>query len=315
VWIAAAPRGVEDLAGVAVQRLRVLTGDDHAALSARTAGGDPGCCCGQARVLCVQRTGWGSPLCTSWRPRCCGTRALRPTLIVSPLLLALVRNQIVAAQRLGLRAHKINSTNREDAKAGAGKPPRENRNGKPGPRYHGCIRLGSERRTQPYSNKERKVMKKGPPINDSCYSMEGSKVGAIRRQVEGSYIGVAKSLIDLAGECVKVEGVLKLVGVHPDLKGELLLHGVFLAPKLRRLVTGRVRSTEAKVRHKVSEGGSDIAANAGESIGGGEDFSFPGDRVVDGSLQFLRIVAVIIECESQDGGALLIELPAVGGGV
>jgi hypothetical protein len=36
-----------------------------------------------------------------------------PTLIVSPLL-ALMRNQITAAQRLGLRAHTINSTNREE---------------------------------------------------------------------------------------------------------------------------------------------------------------------------------------------------------
>src|SRR6202012_4312119 len=36
-----------------------------------------------------------------------------PTLIVSPLL-ALMRNQIAAAQRLGLRAHTINSTNRDE---------------------------------------------------------------------------------------------------------------------------------------------------------------------------------------------------------
>src|SRR5205085_3884756 len=36
-----------------------------------------------------------------------------PTLIVSPLL-ALMRNQIAAAERLGLRAQTINSTNREE---------------------------------------------------------------------------------------------------------------------------------------------------------------------------------------------------------
>ena len=36
-----------------------------------------------------------------------------PTLIVSPLL-ALMRNQIAAAERLGLRAHTINSTNRDE---------------------------------------------------------------------------------------------------------------------------------------------------------------------------------------------------------
>ena len=48
--------------------------------------------------------------------RCDGAAARsrrRPTLIVSPLL-ALMRNQLDAAGRLGLRAHTINSTNREE---------------------------------------------------------------------------------------------------------------------------------------------------------------------------------------------------------
>ena len=41
------------------------------------------------------------------------THPAGPTLIVSPLL-ALMRNQLVAARRLGLRAHTINSTNRDE---------------------------------------------------------------------------------------------------------------------------------------------------------------------------------------------------------
>ncbi|MGI8729022.1 MAG: RecQ family ATP-dependent DNA helicase [Solirubrobacteraceae bacterium] len=69
----------------------------------------------RARVLCVQRTGWGksavyfiaTALLRSDRARRAG-----PTLIVSPLL-ALMRNQIAAAQRLGIRAHTVNSTNRD----------------------------------------------------------------------------------------------------------------------------------------------------------------------------------------------------------
>lgn len=67
----------------------------------------------QARVLVVQATGWGKSA-VYWA----ATSALRasgagPTLIVSPLL-ALMRDQVSAAQRAGLRAATINSTNIED---------------------------------------------------------------------------------------------------------------------------------------------------------------------------------------------------------
>jgi len=62
------------------------------------------------RVLVVQATGWGKSA-LYWA----ATTALRgqgmgPTLVVSPLL-ALMRDQIVAASRAGLRAATINSTN------------------------------------------------------------------------------------------------------------------------------------------------------------------------------------------------------------
>jgi ATP-dependent DNA helicase RecQ len=65
----------------------------------------------RARVLCVQRTGWGKSAVYFVATKLLRDRGAGPALIVSPLL-ALMRNQIAAAQRLGLRAHTINSTNR-----------------------------------------------------------------------------------------------------------------------------------------------------------------------------------------------------------
>ncbi len=66
-----------------------------------------------ARVLVVQATGWGKSA-VYWA----ATSALRaggggPTLVVSPLL-ALMRDQVAAAQRAGLRAATVNSTNLEE---------------------------------------------------------------------------------------------------------------------------------------------------------------------------------------------------------
>jgi ATP-dependent DNA helicase RecQ len=69
----------------------------------------------RARVLCVQRTGWGKSavyFIATALLRSDPAQPAGPTLIVSPLL-ALMRNQIAAAQRLGIRAHTVNSTNRD----------------------------------------------------------------------------------------------------------------------------------------------------------------------------------------------------------
>src|SRR4051795_1588882 len=66
----------------------------------------------RARVLCVQRTGWGKSAVYFVATALLRERGAGPTLIVSPLL-ALMRNQVAAASRLGLRAHTINSTNRD----------------------------------------------------------------------------------------------------------------------------------------------------------------------------------------------------------
>ncbi len=67
------------------------------------------------RVLVVQATGWGKSV-VYWGATAAlrhGDRPAGPTLVVSPLL-ALMRDQIAAAERAGLRAATINSTNFDD---------------------------------------------------------------------------------------------------------------------------------------------------------------------------------------------------------
>ena len=65
------------------------------------------------RLLVVQRTGWGKSLVYFLTTRLLRNQGMGPTLIISPLL-ALMRNQISAAERIGLRAATINSSNQEE---------------------------------------------------------------------------------------------------------------------------------------------------------------------------------------------------------
>ena len=65
------------------------------------------------RLLVVERTGWGKSLIYFISTRVLRDRGQGATLIVSPLL-ALMRNQMTAADRLGIRAISINSTNRSE---------------------------------------------------------------------------------------------------------------------------------------------------------------------------------------------------------
>ncbi|MFO7776764.1 MAG: DEAD/DEAH box helicase [Nitriliruptoraceae bacterium] len=66
-----------------------------------------------ARMLVVQRTGWGKSAVYFVATRLLRDRGAGPTLIVSPLL-ALMRDQLTAAGRMGLTAATINSTNLQD---------------------------------------------------------------------------------------------------------------------------------------------------------------------------------------------------------
>jgi ATP-dependent DNA helicase RecQ len=65
------------------------------------------------RALVVQRTGWGKSAVYFIATRLLRDRGAGPTLLVSPLL-ALMRNQIRMAERIGIRAETINSSNTEE---------------------------------------------------------------------------------------------------------------------------------------------------------------------------------------------------------
>ncbi|MFZ3567669.1 RecQ family ATP-dependent DNA helicase [Streptomyces sp. BH097] len=65
------------------------------------------------RALVVQRTGWGKSAVYFVATALIRQRGGGPTVIVSPLL-ALMRNQVEAAERAGIRARTINSSNTEE---------------------------------------------------------------------------------------------------------------------------------------------------------------------------------------------------------
>lgn len=62
------------------------------------------------RMLVVQRTGWGKSAVYFIAAKLLRTRGLGPSVIISPLL-ALMRNQVEAAAKAGIRAATINSAN------------------------------------------------------------------------------------------------------------------------------------------------------------------------------------------------------------
>ncbi|MYU25000.1 RecQ family ATP-dependent DNA helicase [Streptomyces sp. SID8352] len=65
------------------------------------------------RALVVQRTGWGKSAVYFVATALLRRRDAGPTVIISPLL-ALMRNQVAAAERAGIRARTINSSNPEE---------------------------------------------------------------------------------------------------------------------------------------------------------------------------------------------------------
>ena len=62
----------------------------------------------RARTLLVQRTGWGKSLVYFIATKILREQGLGPTLLISPLL-SLMRNQVEAAQRIGIRAERMDS--------------------------------------------------------------------------------------------------------------------------------------------------------------------------------------------------------------
>jgi ATP-dependent DNA helicase RecQ len=68
---------------------------------------------GRERLLVVERTGWGKSIVYFIATRLLRDRGAGCALLISPLL-ALMRNQIAAAGRIGVRAETINSANPKD---------------------------------------------------------------------------------------------------------------------------------------------------------------------------------------------------------
>ena len=68
---------------------------------------------GHARQFLVQKTGWGKSFVYFIATRLLREAGLGPTLLISPLL-ALMRNQIAAAERMGVHAETINSSNEDE---------------------------------------------------------------------------------------------------------------------------------------------------------------------------------------------------------
>ncbi|GAA4909505.1 RecQ family ATP-dependent DNA helicase [Streptomonospora salina] len=109
---AAGPGDEAALRQAAEERLRALAGesaqlreDQWSAVRALVAE--------RRRALVVQRTGWGKSAVYFVATALLRAAGAGPTVIVSPLL-ALMRNQIAAAERAGIRARTINSANLDD---------------------------------------------------------------------------------------------------------------------------------------------------------------------------------------------------------
>ncbi|HET7194563.1 MAG TPA: DEAD/DEAH box helicase, partial [Nocardioides sp.] len=97
---------------LAEAHLRALVGRDDAALREDQWTAIEALAVDRRRALVVQRTGWGKSAVYFVATALLRAGGAGPTVIVSPLL-ALMRNQIAAAERAGIRAVTINSTNIE----------------------------------------------------------------------------------------------------------------------------------------------------------------------------------------------------------
>lgn len=100
----------DDLRTEAETALRALVGTEGATLRESQWEAIAALAAHRRRALVVQRTGWGKSAVYFVTTMLLRARNAGPTLIVSPLL-ALMRNQVDAAARAGIRARTINSGN------------------------------------------------------------------------------------------------------------------------------------------------------------------------------------------------------------
>jgi len=99
----------DDLVAVATKVLRELAGPD-AVLRPDQLAAAQALVSDRRRVLCVQATGWGKSAVYWIAAAALRAAGSGPVLVVSPLL-ALMRDQVTAASRAGLRAVTLNSAN------------------------------------------------------------------------------------------------------------------------------------------------------------------------------------------------------------
>ncbi|WP_336921101.1 RecQ family ATP-dependent DNA helicase [Aquipuribacter sp. SD81] len=100
----------DELAGEAREVLRRLTGRDEVEFRPDQLEAVSALLVDRARVLVVQRTGWGKSAVYFVATALLRAAGQGPTVIVSPLL-SLMRNQVDAAARAGVRAYTVNSGN------------------------------------------------------------------------------------------------------------------------------------------------------------------------------------------------------------
>lgn len=94
----------------ALELLRIATGHQDANFREGQEEAIQGLVSSQGRLLVVQKTGWGKSFVYFIATKILRESGSGPTLLISPLL-SLMRNQIMAAERMGVRAVTINSDN------------------------------------------------------------------------------------------------------------------------------------------------------------------------------------------------------------
>ena len=107
---------ISDVRAEAERHLRALVGREDASLYDDQWAAVEALVVHHRRALVVQRTGWGKSAVYFVATALLRVAGAGPTVIVSPLL-ALMRNQIAAAERAGIHAVTINSTNIEEWQA------------------------------------------------------------------------------------------------------------------------------------------------------------------------------------------------------
>jgi len=102
----------DELRAAALDALRRGTGAPESSFRPHQLEAIEALCSDRKRLLLVQRTGWGKSIVYFVTTRLLRASGSGPTLIISPLL-ALMRNQLEMAERMGLRAERLDSDNQQ----------------------------------------------------------------------------------------------------------------------------------------------------------------------------------------------------------